>query len=182
MKYTILAFAFFTLPLRAEILNFSDGVDVVPDTPSGSYFLDASPYANTVIGKGAWDVAADPFSPISSLNINHYIFLFGAGSLESVTVHGITSTEVNLVVNSGMPDEQTFLGESGILPNEYFFDLNGYNLNQGGSTLFVGFDSIDSINFTGTYTAVPEPASAGVLMGALALASASGRRRTSGSK
>lgn len=177
MKYQLLALTFFTFSLKTEAQSFSDRVDVVSDMPPGSLFLDPSPYPNTVIGKGSWEVIANPFSSISSLDINHYIFLFGEGSLESVTVYGITLAGVSLVVNSGMPNEQMVLGEPGVMPDEYFFDLDGYNLYQGGSTLIVGFDSIDVINFTGTYTVVPEPAAASALVGAVALTLSLGRRR-----
>jgi len=178
MKKYIFAFTLCALSHNASAQNFSDKVDVVSDIPSGSYHLDSAPYPNTVIGRGHWEIVADPFTTISSLNIEHYIFLFGTGSLESITVYGSAFAEIGLVINSGSPTEQSFTG-IGIQPGEYFFELSGYNLNQGGSTLVSGFDLISTIKFTGSYSVIPEPASAGAFLGALSLGVAFICRRSS---
>ena len=134
---------------------FSDSVNVV-SSPT-SIVLDSSPYANTIINQGGWDVVANTFtSTISSLEINHYIFLFGSGTLSTVRVFGTTQSVVSLVANPGTSFEQTFLGTPGTITNEYVFNMNGYSF-QPNVTTVSGFSTISTINFAGAYTVVPEP-------------------------
>lgn len=144
-----------SLTFGTTIIPFSDNVDVVPGMP---ITLDTSPYTNSIIGVGPWYVEANPFSSsMSSLEITHYIFLLGSGLLDTVTVYGSASGMVELTANPGFPSEQAFAGQIGVLPNEYVFNLSGYNMNQGGVTLISGFDSISKINFSGSYMETPEP-------------------------
>lgn len=137
-------------------ISFSDDVDVVSGTP---ITLDTSAYTNTIIGTGAWLVEANPFSSsMSSLEVNHYISLLSSGTLDVVTVYGVSSGMLELTANPSHPtNEQSFEGQSGALPNEYVFNLSGYDLGQGGVTVIDGFDSISRINFSGSYATIPEP-------------------------
>lgn len=146
------------LVFGATILFFDD-IDVVSGTP---ITLETSAYANTIIGTGTWQVEANPSSSsISSLEINHYISLLGSGTLNTVTVYGLASGIVELTANPSNPtNEQSFDGQSGALPNEYVFNLSGYDLAQGGVTLIEGFDSISRINVSGFYATIPEPSTA----------------------
>lgn len=144
------------------VVTFSDSVDVISGSPS--YTLDSTPYGNSIIGTGEWFVDVTFSSTINSFEVAHSIFLFSSGSLDTVTVFGTTSGAVELTANAGFPTEEGFSGTAGVLPNEHVFDLSGYNLNQGGNTLFSGFDSISTINFSGSYTSVPEPSASMLLV------------------
>lgn len=174
MKQLILAFAFSSASFGATV--FVDSVNVVTGMPPAPYTLDSTPYMNTVIGQGQWEVSVSPFSTISSFEIIHSIFLFGSGSLDIVKVYGSTGGAVSLTVNPGLPAQQTFLGSSGSLPNEYVFSLNNFSLGQGGSTLISGFGSINTINFSGSYSVIPEP-SGMMLTGAATISFLLRRRR-----
>ena len=159
MKQALLAISLAGSSLGATTIVFSDRVDVVAGAPQTPYFLDSSPYMNDVIGQGSWELFSTS-STISNLSINHYIFLFGSGTLDIVKVYGmpLLSGTLTLTANPLTSSQQNFIGTAGTLPNEYVFNMNGYNMNQGGETLITGFNSINSINFAGTYTVVPEPA------------------------
>ena len=157
MKQVLLAISLAGSSLGATTIVFSDSVNVVAGAPPTSYIFDSSPYMNAVIGQGQWELFSTS-STISNLNINHYIFLFGSGTLDSVKVYGVPqlSGALTLTANPLTPLQQSFAGTAGALPNEYVFNMNGYNLNQGGVTLISGFSSINTINFAGSYTVVPE--------------------------
>jgi len=163
--------------LNASAILFTDSVDVAAVPSAGSYTLDTSAYANSVIGNGPWFVVANAPSSISNFELTHYIFLFGSGVLESVKVRGTTSGAVNFTARDGTPFEEVFFGSIGETPNEYIFELNTLEMYQGGSTLISGFDMINKITFTGSYTEIPEPASAGTLLGILFFTSATYYRR-----
>lgn len=169
MKLILIGFALSNLSLGAATYVFSDSVDVISAVPPAKYFLDASPYANSVIGTGVWEVVVNPFSPIGSFEVSHYISFFGDGVLESVKVYGSSPSDVYLIANPGLPTEQTFLGSPGALSNEYIYVLSGFDLNQGGTTLIAGFTSINTINFSGSYTQIPEPTTAGLFLGIFVL-------------
>ena len=155
MKQIFLSIFLASSCLGATTIIFSDSVNVVSSPPP--IVLDSSPYANTVINQGGWQAVANTFtSTISSLEIDHYIFLFGSGTLNTVKVFGTTQSVVSLVANPGTFFEQTFIGSPGTTSNEYIFDMNGYNF-QPNVTTISGFSTISTINFAGTYTVVPEP-------------------------
>lgn len=155
MKQLLLALAFSSASFGATV--FLDSVDVVTGMPPTPYSLNSTPYMNTIICQGQWEVSASPFSTISSFDIIHSILLFGSGSLDIVKVYGSTGGPVSLTVNQGLPAQQTFLGSSGTIQNEFVFALNNFSLGQGGSTLITGFNSINTINFSGSYSVIPEP-------------------------
>jgi hypothetical protein len=157
MKYFLLLIAFTSTTFGATVIAFSDSVNVITTAPPTNYVLDSSAYMNGVIGQGSWEVDVSPFSTIGSFDVLHSISLFGSGSLSNVKVYGAAGGTVSLTVNSGLPTEQVFLGTVGSLPDEFVFNLMNYDLGQGGSTLLAGFGSIDTINFSGSYTMVPEP-------------------------
>ena len=152
MKQILLSIALASSCLGSTTIIFSDSVNVVPG-PS-SIDLDSSPYTNTVINQGEWQVVSFS-STISNLDINHYIFLFGSGTLNTVKVFGTTLSTVRLVADPGSFFEQTFTGSPGTTANEYVFNMNGYV--QPSKTTIIGFSTITSINFAGTYTVIPEP-------------------------
>ena len=155
MKQIFLSIFLASSCLGATTIIFSDSVNVVSSPPP--IVLDSSPYANTVINQGGWQAVANTFtSTISSLEIDHYIVLFGSGTLNTVKVFGTTQSVVSLVANPGTFFEQTFIGSPGTTSNEYIFDMNGYNF-QPNVTTISGFSTISTINFAGTYTVVPEP-------------------------
>jgi PEP-CTERM motif len=158
MVKILLAISLVSSSSGATTIMFSGSVNVVAGAPPMSYLLDSSPYMNTVIGQGSWELLSFS-STISNLNINHYIFLFGSGTLDSVKVYGVPqlSGVLTFTANPLTPLQQVFMGAAGTLPNEYVFNLGGYNLGQGGSTAIAGFSSINTINFAGTYTVIPEP-------------------------
>ena len=177
MKQILLSMALAGSSLGATTIVFSDSVNVVAGAPPTSYILDSSPYMNAVIGQGQWELLSFS-STISDFSINHYIFLFGSGTLDGVKVYGIPqlSGALTLTANPLTPLAQTFMGTAGALPNEYVFNMSGYNLNQGGATLISGFSSISTINFAGTYTVVPEPSTM-LLAGMTAMSLLLHRRR-----
>ncbi len=171
MKQILLSVSLASSCLGATTISFSDSVNVVSG-PS-SIILDSSPYANTVIDQGGWQVLAVS-STISDLDINHYIFLFASGTLNTVKVFGNTLSMVSLVADPGSFFEQTFTGSPGTTTNEYVFNMNGYI--QPSKTRIIGFSTITSITFAGTYTVVPEP-SAMFLAGMAAMSLLLHRRR-----
>lgn len=142
-------------------ITFSDSVDVLAGSP---YTLDTSQYQNTIIGEesGQWGLLVHSSSTISNFGISHYIFLFGQGTLDTIRVYGTTSGTVNLIARPGQ-SQRTFLGSAGTEPNEYLFNLGGYDMAQGGETLFTGFDTMTKITFSGEYTNIPEPAASSLL-------------------
>ncbi len=155
MKQILLLLTLPRLSHGATVINFSDSVNVIFNPPP--IVLDSSPYSNTIINQAEWKVAANTFtSTISNLEINHYIFLFGSGALNTVKVFGTTQSVVNLVANPGTLFEQTFVGSPGTTADEYIFNMNGYNF-QPNATTISGFSTINTINFAGTFTLVPEP-------------------------
>jgi hypothetical protein len=154
----------------ATTVSFSDNVDVVSSPPPIS--LDSTPYMNTIINQ-QWLVIANSSSTISNLEITSYIFLFGSGTFEKVTVYGATQSPVSLVANPGTSREQTFPGIPGTTTNEYVFDMNGYNF-QPNVTKIAGFSTINTINFMGKYTVIPEPSS--LILAGIATATILSRR------
>lgn len=145
-------------------VTFSDSVDVLFQSPY--YTLDASQYVNTVMGvqSGSWMVDSFQETTISNFKVTHSIFLLGQGTLNTVRVYGSTSSTVNLIANQNTPQEQSYSGSTGTLTNEFVFNLSGYDMAQGGETLFTGFDTITKITFSGEYMQIPEPSASYVLL------------------
>ncbi|MDB4437986.1 PEP-CTERM sorting domain-containing protein [bacterium] len=161
---TLLAAVFGGLASGSTIVNFSDTVDVL----SGANSLDSSSYTNSIISADfsstEWTVFSETTSPISNFWVDHSIFLLGSGTLNTVKVFGVASGAVNLIANPTFPSEESFSGVWQFPEDEYVFELLGYDMAQGGTTLFSGFDSISSIEFSGTYETIPEP-STPILLG-----------------
>jgi hypothetical protein len=176
MKHILLTMILAGSSLGATTIVFSDSVNVVAGALPTSYILDSSPYMNTVIGQGQWELISFS-STISDFNINHYIFLFGSGTLDSVKVYGVPqmSGALTLTANPLTPLAQTFVGTVGAFPNEYIFDMNGYSF-QPNVTTISGFSTITTINFAGAYTVIPEPSTM-LLAGITAMSLLLRRRR-----
>ena len=159
MKHLIISLGLSGVSLGASIVNFSDSIDVVTGGPSAVISLDSTAYMNTVINQGLWEVFANPTSTLNNLVVSHSIFLFSSGSLDQVSIVGSTMSVITLTVNSGLPAEEIFTGSFNSVSDEYVFDLDDYDLNQGGETVISGFDTIDTVRFGGALTTVPEPSS-----------------------
>lgn len=139
-------------------VSFSDRFDVI-QSAEFEYQLDGSPYANTVIGMGNWEVTLIPPVSIQSFDVLHSIFLFGEGVLDRVRVFGTAISDSEPTLTIDIEEELSFTGIAGISANETIFELSSTLMNQGGNTLISGFTTIDTIEFEGRYTNIPEASS-----------------------
>lgn len=139
-------------------VSFSDHFDVI-QSAEFEYQLDGSPYTNTVIGMGNWEIALIPPVSIQSFDVRHSIFLFGEGVLDRIRVFGTAISDSEPTLTIDIEEELSFAGIAGSSTNETIFDLSGTLMNQGGITLISGFTTIDVIEFVGRYTDISEASS-----------------------
>ena len=153
MRTRLLAWTIFHSPmLQGSTLLFTDSFALPPISP-----LELSPFlGNTVMNDSDWLVTTTPELQISELRLSHSLPLFSSGSLHEIIVEGLSLGPVEVIFHQGTSLEKGFPGVIGG-EGRYIFDMGRYDIEQGGEMTVSGFDSIETIVFSGRYSLVPEP-------------------------